>query len=60
MTDKEMQIDIFKRAGVVFFEEPTRLEVTAKEGPNNLGYTGFVCEFVYDSEGKLLNVSVYE
>jgi hypothetical protein len=39
---------------------PGELIVYAKDGPRNVGYSGFMTTFSFDDSGNLLNVGSWE
>lgn len=65
MTDRKTLIGMLTRAkieyqlGVGEFENDL-VTVYAKQGPNNLGYNGFLTEFVFDGEGRLIRMGSWE
>lgn len=64
MTNLENFTNILLKASVVFEinenEDFIDISIEAQQGPNNLGYVGFVTTFRFNKDGTLLNVGVWE
>ena len=66
MSDLDILHTMLTRAGVVFTVDrdgkqgSTLVTAVAKEGPRNLGYSGFFVEWWFDPQGVLQSVGVWE
>lgn len=61
MTDREVLIAMFDRAGVTYSaEEGGSLVVEAKKGDANLGYSDFVAVFYFNEDDSLKAVGAWE
>lgn len=67
MTDKDKLKALLDKAGIVYDvdifppdEDGTYLEIEAKTGPNNGGYSGFSAVFSFDLFGNLRKVDIAE
>lgn len=63
MTDKETLVALLTKAGIPFgpseYADP-RTDVIEVRNSGDRGYSGFVSEWEFDDEGKLLGVGNYE
>jgi hypothetical protein len=69
MTDKEKLVALLKEWGVVYNDSPNIYNgvnqvvlSTDHYGKNSkvTGYSGFATEFTFDSEGKFVNIGIWE
>lgn len=59
--EKPPQICINGEGGLTWETVPgTMIEITAKDGPNQHGYSCFVSNSIFDEEGKLVEWGVWE
>lgn len=60
MTDHERLIELLTSFGIEPDQgKPGFVTLRAKQG-NVEGYMGFLCQFAFDSDGKFLDVSIWE
>lgn len=69
MTDREIIIGILTRAGIAWkvetetiwrVETENDIVVESKQGPNNLGYSGFFAVFSFNPDDSLKSIGVWE